>query len=95
MNIYVGNLPFETTEDELRQAFEAYGEVTSAVVIRDRFTGRSRGFGFVEMPVEEEARNAIQALDGTEFGGRTLRVSQARPRSERRGRSRDRYNRDW
>ncbi len=86
MNIYVGNLPFSTTEEELRRTFEQYGEVSSARIIMDRYTDRSRGFGFVEMPNNEEARAAIQGLDGSELQGRTLRVNEARPREPRRNR---------
>ncbi|MBC7286800.1 MAG: RNA-binding protein [Armatimonadetes bacterium] len=82
MRIYVGNLPYSTSEESLREAFEQFGVVDSAVVIRDRSTGRSRGFGFVEMRDEEEARTAIAALNGTEFEGRTLTVNEARPREE-------------
>jgi RNA recognition motif-containing protein len=85
MNIYVGNLPFETTEAELRELFEDFGEVESAKVIVDKFSGRSRGFAFVEMPVETEAQAAISALNGTDLKSRTLRVNEARPRTERRG----------
>ena len=80
MNIYVGNLAYGTSEDELRNAFSAYGEVSSAAVIKDKFTGESRGFGFVEMPGNDEAQAAIAGLNGQELGGRTLRVSEARPR---------------
>ena len=83
MNIYVGNLPFETTEDNLHVTFAEYGEVTSARVITDRMTGRSRGFGFVEMANNNEAEAAIRALNGTELGGRTLTVNEARPRENR------------
>jgi len=83
MNIYVGNLPFETTEDSLQVAFTEYGEVTTARVITDKFTGRSRGFGFVEMPDNSEAEAAIQALNGKEMDGRPLTVNEARPREER------------
>ena len=83
MNIYVGNLPHATTESELRSAFEAHGSVSSAAIIKDKFTGDSRGFGFVEMPNEREAANAIEALNGNELGGRVLKVNKARPRGER------------
>ncbi len=83
-NIYVGNLPYNSTEDELRQLFAQHGEVTSVNIIMDRYTGKSRGFGFVEMD-EEAAGAAISALDGTDFGGRTLRVNEARERRERGG----------
>jgi RNA recognition motif-containing protein len=83
MNIYVGNLPHATTDSELREAFEEHGSVSSATVIKDKFTGRSRGFGFVEMSNDGEAQNAIQALNGNDFGGRTLNVNEARPREQR------------
>ena len=84
-NLYVGNLPYTTTSDDLREAFEQFGTVTQAQVIADRQTGRSRGFGFVEM--NEGAEAAIEALNGTEFQGRTLTVNEARPRENRpRGR---------
>lgn len=82
MNIYVGNLPYTTSEDDLRQAFEVYGEVTSATLIKDKITGRSRGFGFVVMPSGEEAQAAITGMNGAEMQGRTLTVNEARPRSE-------------
>ncbi|MBM4039404.1 MAG: RNA-binding protein [Planctomycetes bacterium] len=84
MNIYVGNLPFSATDAELRAAFEPFGEVTSAQVIQDRETGRSRGFGFVEMPSADQARAAIAALDGSDMGGRSLKVNEARPKTDRR-----------
>lgn len=80
MNIYVGNLPWSTAEEDLRSAFEAYGEVSSAKVITDRETGRSRGFGFVEMPDNGAAQSAIDGLNEKDFEGRTLRVNEARPR---------------
>jgi len=82
VNIYVGNLSRETTEDELRQAFEAFGQVTSVNVIKDRYSGESRGFGFVEMAKKAEAEAAISGLNGTSLGERTLSVNEARPRSE-------------
>ena len=81
MNIYVGNLPYNFSVDELRQMFSVYGRVLSADIILDKMTGRSRGFGFVEME-EYEAREAIQALNGSELGARTLTVTEARPRTE-------------
>ena len=80
MNIYVGNLSFKTTEAELRQAFESFGKVTTVNVITDRETGRPRGFGFVEMPNADEAKKAIEGLNGTNIGGRSLTVNEARPR---------------
>ena len=83
MNIYVGNLSLRTTEENLRQAFEAFGQVTSAKIIRDRYSSDSRGFGFVEMPVEAEATAAINGLNDTELNGRRLRVDKARPRQDR------------
>tara|TARA_B100000925_G_scaffold153557_1_gene115150 strand:- start:17 stop:292 length:276 start_codon:yes stop_codon:yes gene_type:complete len=82
-NIYVGNLSWSSTDDDLRSAFEAFGEVTSAKVIMDRETGRSRGFGFVEMPNENEAREAIDGMNQKDLQGRTLRVNEAREREER------------
>jgi cold-inducible RNA-binding protein len=83
MNIYVGNLPFQTNEDDLRQVFSAYGEVKSASIIKDRDSGASRGFAFVEMPNDNEARLAIQAMNGADLGGRALHVNEARPRESR------------
>ena len=83
MNIYVGNLAYKMSEEELRAAFEAYGTVESARFVIDRETGRSKGFGFVEMPVKEEAMAAIEGLNGTELNGRTVTVNEARPREER------------
>jgi RNA recognition motif-containing protein len=91
MNIYVGNLNFRTTEATLREHFSAYGEVSSTRVITDRETNRSRGFGFVEMPNDDEARAAIEALDGGEFEGRELNVNEARPREPRENRGPRRY----
>ena len=82
-NLYVGNLPFSTTADDLRDAFGQFGTVTRAQVVSDRDTGRSRGFGFVEM--ENGAEEAIEALNGTQFQGRTLTVNEAKPREDRRG----------
>ena len=87
MNIYVGNLSYELTEEELQQAFEAFGQVESAKIIKDAYTGRSRGFGFVEMPSNDEGEAAVNGLNGTTLKGRALKVSEARPRREggRRG----------
>jgi RNA recognition motif-containing protein len=81
MNIYVGNLSLEATEEDLTQAFQAFGKVTSATVIKDRLTGKSKGFGFVEMPDNVEAQAAINGLNGKELKGRMLSVNEARPRS--------------
>ena len=83
MRIYVGNLAYETREDELREAFEVHGEVQEVTVVRDRETGRSRGFGFVEMPQSAEAEAAISNLNGKDMGGRTLTVNEARARQPR------------
>ncbi|MFT7589441.1 MAG: cold-inducible RNA-binding protein [Limisphaerales bacterium] len=83
MNIFVAKLDAETTSDELRGLFEQYGEVSSANVIFDRETGHSRRFGFVEMTNDDDARNAIETLDDSEVGGRTIVVKEARPREER------------
>ena len=94
MNIYVGNLSWETTESELQQLFEAHGKVDSVAIIKDKYTGRSRGFAFVEMPADAEGQAAIQALNGVNFAGRDLRVNVAKPREERgrdRGPRRDRW----
>jgi len=81
-NIYVGNLPFSASEDQVRQMFEAYGQVNSVKLINDRETGRPRGFGFVEME-DAGAQEAIQALNGADCGGRTMKVNEARPRERR------------
>ena len=82
-NIFVGNLDFNTSEEELRQMFEAHGQVDRVSIMTDRDTGRSRGFGFVEMTNAEEGDKAIAALNGTQVGGRTLNVNEARPKVER------------
>lgn len=82
MNIYVGNLSFKADEEEVRQAFAAFGQVASVSIIKDKFTGQSRGFAFVEMPNDSEAQAAIAAMNGKEIGGRTLTVNEARPRTE-------------
>ena len=83
MNIYIANISYGATEDGLREAFEQYGEVSSAAIIKDRDTGRSRGFGFVEMPNREEGEKAIENLDGYPLDGRPLKVNEARPREDR------------
>jgi RNA recognition motif-containing protein len=85
MKIYVGNLPYETTEEELRQEFGTFGEVTSVNIIKDKYSGQSRGFGFVEMPSKSEAEAAIAGLKGKTLKDRTLDVNEARPRSDSRG----------
>ena len=82
MNIYVGNLPLEATEDDVRTAFSAFGQVDSATIIKDKFSGESRGFAFVEMPAKAEAEAAITGLNGTDLKGRTLTINEARPRAE-------------
>ncbi len=84
MNIYVGNLPFEIDDTELENTFTPFGEVSSARVIQDRFSGRSRGFGFVEMADDSQAEAAIEALNGKEFSGRPLTVNEAKPREDKR-----------
>ena len=83
MNIYVGNLSYSLTESELRIAFAAFGQVSSVNILRDRESGRSRGFGFVEMPDQAEADAAVMNLNGKDVGGRALRVNEARPRERR------------
>ncbi len=84
MNIYVGNLSSDVSEDDLRQAFEAFGEIASVTVIKDKFSGEPRGFGFVEMPSKDEAQSAIDGLNGKDLKGQSLNVNEARPRSENR-----------
>ncbi len=85
MNIFVGNLSREASEDDLKQAFQAFGEVATASIIMDKFTRESKGFGFVEMPVKTEAEAAIAGLNGKDLKGRPLTVNEARPREERGG----------
>ncbi|MCK4250090.1 RNA-binding protein [candidate division WOR-3 bacterium] len=82
MKIYAGNLSYETTEEDLRVAFEAFGKVESATIIKDKYSDRSKGFGFVEMPTAAEAQAAIEGLNGKDLKGRTLNVNEARPRTE-------------
>jgi len=82
MNIYVGSLSYGVTEEDLKQAFEGFGQVESANIIKDKYSGESRGFGFVEMSDKAEAESAIEGLNGKELKGRTLSVNEARPRSE-------------
>lgn len=85
MNIYVGNLSYNTTEDGLRGAFEAKGPVSSVALIKDKYTGESKGFGFVEMDNNQDAQDAIKTLDGTDLDGRTIKVNEAKPREDRGG----------
>ncbi len=82
MNIYVGNLSYDVSEEDLRQAFQAFGQVSSATILKDKYSGQPKGFGFVEMPSAEEARSAIDQLNGKEVKGRTIKVNEARPRTE-------------
>ena len=91
MNIYVGNLPYTMTDDELRATFAEFGEVASAKIIMDRYSGRSKGFGFVEMDNDSEAEEAIKSLDNNEVQGRNLRVNQAKPKTDRPPRRDSRY----
>ena len=83
MNIYVGNLDYSVTDDDLREAFGEFGEIQSANVIKDKMSGRSKGFGFVEMPSNSEADQAIKALNGSDLKGRNIKVNQAKPRGDR------------
>ena len=92
MDIYVGNLPYSVNADELRNVFTAYGEVADAKVISDKYSGRSKGFGFVQMPNENQAEQAIEQLNDSDLHGRNIKVNQARPRQNNdRGGRRDRY----
>src|SRR3990170_3918583 len=84
-NVFVGNMSFQTTESDLRSLFETFGELSRVNVVTDRDTGQARGFGFVEMPNDDEATKAIAALNGKEVGGRALNVNEARPKTERSG----------
>ena len=84
MNIYVGNLSYEVTEEELKEAFGAFGQVETVNIIKDKYSGQSKGFGFVEMPAKAEGDAAIEGLNDTELKGRTLKVNEARPRTENR-----------
>ena len=83
MNIYVSNLSFDITDQDLNELFEEYGTVSSAKVIKDRETGKSRGFGFVEMPSDDEAKKAISELDKAEYSGKVINVTEARPKTDR------------
>ena len=84
VNIYVGNLPFRMTEEDLREAFEEFGRVNKATIVKDKVSGQSKGFGFVEMPDKSEAEAAIQRLDGSSLKGRSIKVNEARPRDNDR-----------
>jgi len=84
LNIYVGNLDRQVTEEDLRKTFESFGQVESATILKDKFSGEPRGFGFVEMPAKAEARAAIDGLNGTELKERSINVNEARPREENR-----------
>ena len=90
MNIYIGNLAYSVTEDDLRDAFSEFGQVDSASIINDKFSGSSKGFGFVDMPNDSEAREAIESMNEKDLNGRTIKVNEAKPREERPAR-RDRY----
>ncbi|MFH1372565.1 MAG: RNA-binding protein [bacterium] len=87
MNIYIGNMSFDTTEDQLRQAFEGYGEVSTVKIITDRDSGQPKGFGFVEMSAQDEATEAIGGLNGQDLNGRALNVNEAKPRADSGNRS--------
>ncbi len=90
MNIYVGNLPYQISEEELKEVFDEFGEVESAKIIMDKYSDRSKGFGFIEMPNDEEAKQAIESLNDTDVKGRNIRVNQARERNDN-FRNNDRY----
>ncbi len=83
MNIYVGNLPYSVSEDDLKNVFGEFGEVTSVSIITDKYSGRSKGFGFVEMSTDSEASEAINSLNESDLKGRNMRVNEAKPRTER------------
>ena len=83
MKIYIGNLTYDTTEEDLNKVFESYGQLESCTLIKDNFSGRSKGFGFVEIASDEEAKAAIEGLHGTELNGRTITVNEARPKNEK------------
>ncbi|HUS71550.1 MAG TPA: RNA-binding protein [Sedimentisphaerales bacterium] len=85
MNIYVGNLLFDVTEDELRELFEPFGQVTEVRMIMDKFSGKSKGFGFIEMPSKEEAEKAIEELNAKDLKGRPMNVNEAKPKTDRGG----------
>lgn len=93
MKIYVGNMSFDTSEDDLRKAFEAHGQVDSVAIISDKYSGQSKGFGFVEMSNDAEAKAAMESLNDSDLQGRTLKVNEARPRNDNRSSNRGGYNR--
>lgn len=95
MNIYVGNLPWKATEDSLKEEFSTFGQVVSVKIITDKFTGKSKGFGFVEMANDAEAQNAISQMNGKDYMGRNLRVNEAKPREENSQRRFSPRNRDF
>jgi len=95
MNIYVGNLSYDVSGENLRQAFEAFGQVSSASIVKDKYSGQPRGFGFVEMPDQAEAQAAIQNLNGKELLGRPMNVNEARPRTDRGRSGRQRGRMDY
>lgn len=95
MNIYVGNLAWEAQDSDLRKAFEEYGQVSSATIIKDKFTGKSRGFGFVEMSSDDEGAAAIKALNNRDLKGRPLRVNEAKPKPEKGGFQRESRGERW
>ena len=90
MNIYIGNLSYEVTEEDLRQLFEEFGQIESVKIIKDHYSGRSKGFGFIEMPDRAGAENAIKSLEGKEMKGRTIKVNKARSRNDSRRGGRNR-----
>ncbi|RPI02002.1 MAG: RNA-binding protein [Calditrichaeota bacterium] len=85
MNIYVGNLSREVSEEDLRQSFATFGQIGTVSIVKDKYSGESRGFGFVEMPAQNEAQTAIDSLNGKELKGKSLNVNEARPRDDKRG----------
>ena len=101
MKLYVGNLSYDTSEADLRTAFEGYGKVSSANIVTDKYTGKSRGFGFIEMDSNDEANEAMTKLHDTELNGRNLNVNEAKPRNDNRGggggfrKKRDGYRENW
>lgn len=94
MNIYVGNLPYSVTEDDLRETFGKFGQVSSVSLITDKFTGQSKGFGFVEMPSDAEGKAAIDGTNGTDLNGRAMKVNEAKPRDDSRRPQKGRGSRD-